>query len=91
MTKTNKMQEAVAEFTKNPYWQKYYEQAPSEGCKQHIALTFCYSLYGEPANIKERKAELEKNFTVTDWKYLYDHEGNNPFKAKCKRKINELS
>ena len=91
MANTEKIQKAVEEFTKNPHWKKYYEQAPSDGCKQHIALTFCFSLYGEAGDIKQRTAELEAAFTVTDWQYLYDHAGNNPFKAKCKQKIEELS
>lgn len=91
MANTDKIQKAIEEFTKNNYWKKYYELAPSDGCKQHIALTFCYSLYGEPADIKQREASLEADFSVSDWQYLYDHEGINPFKAKCKKKIEELS
>ena len=91
MANTDKIQKAVEEFTKNPHWQKYYGQAPSNGCKQHIALTFCYSLYGEPVDIKQQKEALEEDFTITDWKYLYDNAGNNPFKTKCRKKIEELS
>ena len=90
MLKIDKMQEAIDEFIKNPYWRDYYEKAPTESCKQRIALTFCYSLYGEPKDIKKQKEKLEKDFTITDWQYLYDNAGNNPFKAKCKQKIEEL-
>lgn len=89
MTK-DRTQEAVAEFTKNPYWQTYYEQAPSKQCKEHIALTFSYSLYGEPKDIKSRKEKIEAGLKLEDWQYLYEHAGNNPFKAKCKAKIEEL-
>ena len=91
MANTKNIRKTVEEFTKNPHWKKYYEQAPSDGCKQHIALTFYSSFYGESADIKQRKVSLEADFTITDWQYLYDNAGNNPFKTTCKQKIEDLS
>lgn len=86
-----KIKAAVEEFTKNPHWKAYYEQAPSEACKRHIALEFYYSeSLGEVENYDEYKAEREKlqgEFTREDWAHLYKYAGNNPWKAHCKKQM----
>ncbi len=57
-------------FMKNPFWKKYYEDAPSEACKQYIALQFFNSYRvsnGEkPVSFAEERNELEKDFGVGD-------------------------
>ena len=89
MVDEEKIQKAVETFCKNPYWQKYYDDAPSDACRRKIALDFCRSLFFEP---KEREPfeEAEKDFTVDDWKYLLKYCGNNPLYTKYKNKIKEL-
>lgn len=89
-----KVNAALTEFCKNPYWKEKYDNAPSEDCKRYIALGFYYSdNLGEIPDYEEYKAErekLEEKFTKDDWQYLYKYEGNNPRKSYYKKKMDEM-
>ena len=37
------LQKNLEEWLENPAWRKYYEKAPSEQCREFIALEFLYS------------------------------------------------
>ena len=88
------MEAAVKRFTKNPYWKKYYEEAPSDACKQYIALQFQNSASvadGEGTlNLKDEFKKCEDQFTLEDWKHMEKYAGNTPFRSKCRSKIKEL-
>lgn len=53
----SKVQKAVEEFRKNPYWREYYDNAPTENCKRYVALEFYQSEYIDlQATQPERRA-----------------------------------
>lgn len=82
---------AINQFTKNPYWREEYETAPSDICKQRVALDFCFSTYyGQGYNDDDERKRLESQLDLGDWKHLLKYSGNNPWRTKCKQKIAEL-
>lgn len=86
---------AVERFLENPFWKKYYEDAPSEACKKYIELEFTNSMSVADGkgmlDIKEESQKCEDAFGIEDWKHLAKYAGNNPFRGKCLKKIRELS
>jgi len=77
------------EWIENPYWAKYYEEAPSKECKQYIALEFYYS-DTEDEEAAEAMDKLEPKLSLNDWKHLYAYCANNPRKGVIAKKIAEL-
>ena len=87
MVSKGNMKKAVDAYIKNPTWKAYYNGAPSETCKEFIALEFCYSLdIDADAALKQSKA-LESKLSKEDWAHLYKYAGNTPFAAKCKKNM----
>lgn len=86
-----KIRTAVDRFIQKPHWRAYYEEAPSDACKRHIALEFYYSdNLGEIADYDEYRSEREKlqsKFTREDWTHLYKYAGSNPWKAYCRKQM----
>ena len=80
------MEKTLVAWLKNPSWRKYYEEAPSEKCREVIALEFLYS-DGEEEEVLERMERLEEELEVEDWKYLYKYCGNNPRKKAIHDRI----
>lgn len=91
----SKVEAAKELFSENSYLNDMYENAPSEECKERIALTFYYSTFWDEAHDDEEffKAlqDVEDKLDVEDWKYLLKYQGNNPGRVKIKQKIRELS
>ena len=58
------------EWLENPSWREFYEQAPSEKCREVIALEFVYSEL-EEEGILEELDTVEKELALEDWQYLY--------------------
>lgn len=85
MLDEKKIDRALKEFFKNEYWKKYYDNAPSENCKRYIVLGFSRSLYDYP-DFEERK-KVGDELELSDWKYLYENEGNHQMKHHLKKKI----
>ena len=89
-----KVNAAVEFFTRNPYWKKMYEEAPSDKCRERIALTFYYSTFFDEANADGTWAEAmkaaEDALKLEDWKYLLKYQGNNPGKLMIRKRIEEL-
>lgn len=86
MSQKERLEKAVQIFSKNEYWKEYYENAPSELCKEHIACEFSYSEFSVPADL-ERGHEIEPDLTKDDWKYLLSYAANNQYAANLKRKM----
>lgn len=84
-----KLQETLEEWLENPAWREYYEKAPSEQCREVIALEFLYS-DEESDEIAAAMDEKEKKLAITDWQHLYKYCGNNPRKVFIREKIREL-
>ena len=82
------LQKNLEEWLENPAWRKYYEKAPSEQCREFIALEFLYS-DEESDEIAAAMDEKEKGLTIQDWKHLYKYCGNNPRKTFIQKKIRD--
>ena len=76
------------EWLKNPYWREYYEKAPSEQCREVIALEFVYSELEEEEILEEVDA-AEKELALEDWQYLYRY-AHGPEKKRIHDRIVEL-
>lgn len=74
-----KVAENLKKWMKNPYWRKYYEDAPTEKSRELIALEFYYSEYELDETIAELD-RIEEELSLEDWKYLLKWCGNNPRK-----------
>ena len=82
--------DAIESATSNPYWKECYETAPSDICKERIAIDFCYSKYGDGYNDDAERTRLESQLDLADWKHLLKYSGNNPWRSKCRKKVMEL-
>ena len=85
-----KIRNAMKIFMQNKFFKEYYENAPTDACKKYIEYEFVYSIYLEPENIKELNEKLEEEFGLEDWRHLYRYSGINPFRGKCRRKIDAI-
>ena len=85
----NQYAEILNEWLKNPYWRKYYEKAPSEKCRDVIALEFLYSELEED-EVLEQLDEAEKELKLEDWQHMYRYSGNGPEKKHIHDRIVEL-
>ena len=79
----------ISEWLENPHWKKYYEEAPSDTCRQYIALDFRYSATEDEEVAKEMDALLEK-LRAEDLRHLAAYAGNNPQKAAFLKRAEEL-
>ena len=70
----------LKEWLQNPTWKAYYEEAPSEKCKEYIALDF----YASETESDEAFTLMDKMIRELDYEslnYLY-HRAIGPEKAK---------
>lgn len=89
---SDEFRESVQSFLENPYWERYFNEAPSDDCRKYIAYEFYLSDIDEDDEEAEEKAELaEAALDIDDWKYLYEHCSNNPRKSYIKQMIRRLS
>ncbi len=79
----------IREWLENPYWKKYYEEAPSDSCRQYIALDFRYSDTEDEGIAEEMDALLEK-LRAEDLLHLAAYVGNNPQKAAFLKRAEAL-
>lgn len=73
----------------NPYWAEYYNGAPSDKCKEYIALEFYYSEY-EDDETAEAMDAIEEQLGADDLRWLMKFCGNNPRKGILAKKIAAL-
>ena len=79
----------IREWLENPYWKKYYEEAPSDSCRQYIALDFRYSDTEDEEVADEMDALLEK-LRAEDFHHLAAYAGNNPERAALMERAEEM-
>ena len=79
----------IREWLENPYWKKYYEEAPSDQCREYIALEFRYSDTEDETLAEEMDALLE-TLGAEDLRHLAAYAGNNPEKMVLLRRAEEL-
>lgn len=82
------LQKNLEEWLKNPYWAEYYRSAPSDRCRQFIALEFYCSEY-EDGEVGEVMDEIEERMNAEELRHLMNYCGNNPRKGILARKIAE--
>lgn len=81
---------AILEDTlENPYWAGYYNEAPSEKCKEYISLQFYYSEYEDDETAEEMDS-LEAEMTPEDLKHLLKYAGNTPEREKILKRLETL-
>ena len=78
----------LAEWLNNPYWAGYYREAPSQLCKDYIALQFLYSDTGEDETARELD-RMEECLGLDDWKHLLKYSASGPERGKILGKIGE--
>ena len=88
MTDTDKVRENLSGWLENPYWAAYYREAPSDRCREFIALEFFYSEY-EEEETGEAMDGIEDEMNAEELRYLLRHCGNGPRKGVLARKIGE--
>ena len=71
------MNEALKEWLENPTWRKYYEEAPSEKCREYITLEFRYS-DTEDEEIAEEMDALLETLGAEELRHLAAYAGNTP-------------
>ncbi len=76
------------EYLENPYWAEYYRSAPSDRCREFIALEFYFSEY-EDEEAGETMDGIEEQMDAEELRYLMKYCGNNPRKGMLARKIAE--
>lgn len=79
----------ISEWLENPYWKKYYEEAPSDACREYIALEFRYS-DTENEEIAEEMDALLETLRAEDLRHLAAYAGNNPQKAAFLKRAEAL-
>ena len=88
MPDRNKILENLQEWLKNPFWAEYYHSAPSDRCRQFIALEFHYS-ETEAEEAGEAMDAIEEQMNAEELRHLMNCCGNNPRKGILARKIAE--
>ena len=64
------MEDAIAQFLKNPYWKDLYDKAPAL-CKEFYRYHFAHSLKAVEKKVYEDAViGLYKKFSPEDWEYL---------------------
>ena len=80
-------------FMENPYWKKYYDNAPSDILKKYIKLEFENSPYvskKQNDDYEEEKAKVMAQFTNEDWQYLIDNTTSGQAKLEYRKHLREL-
>ena len=83
-----KVSKNLEEWLGNPYWVEYYSGAPSEKCREFIALEFYFSEY-EDEEAAAAMDRIEEELDAAGLRYLMKYCGNSPRKGILARKITE--
>ena len=89
MIDRNTIRENLEKWLQNPCWAEYYRSAPSDRCREFIALEFHYS-ETEDDEAGEAMDAIEKQMKAEELRHLMNYCGNNPRKGILARKIAEL-
>ena len=81
--------ELFQKYMRNPHWKRFYENAPSDVCKEHIRLTFVQDALNWDDFVGKTDA-LEKKFSVADCKYWMENSVGTPYWSVMKKRIEEL-
>ena len=90
MTDRNEVRIILEDTLENPYWAAYYRDAPTDRCREFIALEFYYSEYED----EETGAEMdliEAEMDAAELRYLLKYCGHNPRRKALHDRIDELT
>ena len=88
MVDTNAVKANLEDWLQNPSWAEYYDNAPSDGCKEFIAMDF-YASETEDEDAFRAMDDLESSLSLEDLKYLYEN-SEGPERARLAQKIRQL-
>ena len=80
------VQKNILDWLENPSWAEYYRSAPTDRCKQFIALEFYYSEYEEEETAEDMDA-MEDEMNPDELRYLMAWAGNTPRRSQLAEKI----
>ena len=80
MIDRDKVRANLTEWLENPSWAEYYGGAPSERCREFIALEFYYSEY-EEEEASEAMDGIEDEMDAEELRYLFARAGTIPGKG----------
>ena len=89
MTDREDIQRNLEQWLQNPSWAEYHNSAPSDRCREFIALEFHYS-ETEDEEAGEIMDEIEGQMNAEELRHLMNYCGNNPRKGILARKIAEM-
>jgi len=83
------IQSTLQNWLRNPAWKAYFDEAPSDRCKEFIALEFYYS-DTEDEETAQKMDQIEAELNIDDLRHLVKYAGNNPRKAALIHRIEKL-
>ena len=89
MTDREDIKRNLEEWLQNPSWAEYYRSAPSDRCREFIALEFHYS-ETEDEEAGEAMDAIEEQMNAEELRHLMKYCGNTPRKGILARKIAEM-
>ena len=89
MADREEIQENLKEWLENPSRAEYYHSAPSERCREFIALEFYYSEYEDEEVLPDMDA-IEEKLDAAELRHLAKWCGENPRKGILLRRIAEM-
>lgn len=89
MVDKDDIQENLKEWLENPSWAEYYNAAPSDRCREFIALEFYYS-ETENDEVLQTMDAIEDEMNAAELRHLMKWCGNNPRKSVLARKIEKI-
>ena len=81
------VRENLDDWLKNPSWAEYYNDAPSQKCREYISAMF-YASETEEEEAFEAMDKLEETLTKEDLTYLYNN-STGPEKARLYKLIQQ--
>lgn len=90
MADRDEVRSILEDTLENPYWAAYYHGAPSDRCREFIALEFYYSEY-EDEEVGAEMDRIEEKMDAAELRHLLKHCGNNPRKKVLHDRIDALT
>ncbi len=77
------------EWKNNPLWREYFDTAPSENCREIIALELLYTVYGSQ-EIADELDDMADRLTLEDWRHMEKYCKHEAPMRFIRKKIREL-
>ena len=90
MTDRKDIQSSLQEWLENPYWAEYYTGAPSDRCREFIALEFYCSDFEDEASAAGMD-RIEAEMNIPELRWLLKYCGNHPRRKILQDRITALA